>query len=803
MNGLKNYLRENSSILTLLLAALLVRLILSPFGTLSLDQNTFIAWSQRLAIYGFGKFYEGWSDYLPGYLYVLWFLGKVRTLFPIPDVILYKLPAILSDTLTGFLIYGIVKKIKGEKIALASSVLYLFNIAILANSTLWGQVDSITAFLAVLTIYLVSVNPYFSAIALSLGTLVKPQEAFIAPVILVIMFKDKWKPLKAVSYVLASFFVFVVGFVPFNRGFLPSFIFERLSVSFSQYPYTSVNAFNFWGIFGFWKPDNIVISLIGLALVVSVFVFSIVKLWSKKNFEYLLGGIIFLSTFLFITRMHERHLLVAFPFLAIASSFNPLIWVSYLGLSLTYVLNLFYSFVWISNSFESVFPSSFVTIVILFNTSLLAFILWAMNKKIDKSWFISLALPFRKGVSKEVGFPKIEISKRKANIFLIFILTFAFVTRVFQLGSPPNEYFDEVYHAFTAKTILHGNPKAWEWWNTPPEGFAYEWTHPPLAKLGMVAGMLVFGENSFGYRIPGAILGVGIILLVYLISKELFKDELIGLLSAAVLSLDGLTLVMSRIGMNDTYFLFFSLLSIYFFMKEKNFLSAFSLGLSLSSKWSAVWTIPILVVLWLWQKKKIRPGYLWFLILPPLVYLATYIPMFLTGHGFDIFWGMQKQMWWYHTRLKATHPYTSPWWSWPLMLRPVYLYTSNEVGGFVSRIYAIGNPAVFWTGLVSIVISLLFSFIERSKKVAFVVFSYLIFFVPWALSPRIMFIYHYLPSIPFLAIAIGYTLRRSLRFAIPLLAIFLLFFLYFYPHWAGISIPLWLDTSYYWFSSWR
>lgn len=803
MNGLKNYWKENSLILTLVLAALFIRLVLSPFGTLLLDQNTFIAWSQNLVTYGFGKFYQGWSDYLPGYLYVLWFLGKVKASFPIPDVILYKLPAILSDTLTGFLIYRIVKKAKGEKLALASSILYLFNVAILANSTFWGQVDSLTALFAVLTIYLIGINPYLSAIALSLGTLVKPQGAFIAPLVLVMMFKNKWRFSKIVSYVLISFLVFVLGFVPFNRGFFPSFIFERLSTTLGQYPYTSVNAFNFWGTFGFWKPDNVVTSLIGLALVVSVFVFSIVKLWSKKNFEYLLGGILFVSSFLFITRMHERHLLVAFPFLAIASSFNPLIWVSYLGLSLTYVLNLFYSFVWISNSFESVFPQAFITAIILFNISLLTFILWAMNKKMNKSWLDSLVSYFRKKKNKEPALPKVEISERMAKVFLVFILTFAFVTRVFELGSPPNEYFDEVYHAFTARTILHGNPKAWEWWNTPPEGFAYEWTHPPLAKLGMAAGMLVFGENSFGWRIPGAILGVGVILLVYLISKELFKDELIGLLSAAVLSLDGLTLVMSRIGMNDTYFLFFSLLSIYLFMKEKNFLSAFSLGLSLSSKWSAVWTIPILVILWLWQKKKIRPGYLWFLIVPPLIYLATYIPMFLTGHGLDIFWGMQKQMWWYHTRLKATHPYMSSWWSWPLMLRPVYLYTSNEVNGFVSRIYAIGNPAVFWTGLVSVVISLLFSFIERSKKVAFVVFSYLIFFVPWALSPRIMFVYHYLPSIPFLAIATGYVLRRNLKFAIPILLIFFLFFLYFYPHWAGLSIPLWLDTSYYWFSSWR
>jgi dolichyl-phosphate-mannose--protein O-mannosyl transferase len=199
------------------------------------------------------------------------------------------------------------------------------------------------------------------------------------------------------------------------------------------------------------------------------------------------------------------------------------------------------------------------------------------------------------------------------------------------------------------------------------------------------------------------------------------------------------------------------------------------------------------------------------LIIPPLVYLATYIPLFATGHSWGIFIEMQKQMWWYHTNLEATHPYTSPWWNWPLLVRPIYLYTSDEIGGWVARIYAMGNPIVFWGGIVSL-ISLGYWALEKRlkgilsseiKNVALIIFSYLIFFVPWAASPRIMFLYHYLPSLPFLSIATAYLLRRNIKLAFTLLPIGLLTFLYFYPHWAGLKIPLWLDSSYYWFTSWR
>ena len=292
--------------------------------------------------------------------------------------------------------------------------------------------------------------------------------------------------------------------------------------------------------------------------------------------------------------------------------------------------------------------------------------------------------------------------------------------------------------------------------------------------------------------------------MTYLLAKELFKDEAIGLLAAAVFSLDGLPIVMSRIGMNDSYILFFALLSIYLFVKQKDFTSALAFGMALASKWSALWAAPILFVLWLRRKNKFRLStFVYFLIVPFVIYLLTYLPMFFTGHNLSIWWEMQKQMWWYHTGLRATHPYTSSWWSWPLLIRTIYLYTSDEVRGTVARIYAMGNPLVFWFGLASVAISAVFAFVEHNKKLGLIVFCYLIFFVPWAVSPRIMFLYHYLPSIPFLAIATAYVLRRNHKLIFVYLIICSLTFIYFYPHWAGLQVPLWLDRSYYWLPSWR
>ena len=477
---------------------------------------------------------------------------------------------------------------------------------------------------------------------------------------------------------------------------------------------------------------------------------------------------------------------------------NPILIISYLGLSLTYTANLSYAYYWITDNFKEIFNPILIKGFIITNLSLLILAIISVFKKIN------LKIKFNFNNIKTANyFSTKDISNKFAKILLFLVLLFSIFTRLYQLGNPKEMYFDEIYHSFTAKLVLHNDPKAWEWWNPHPEGFAYEWTHPPLSKLGMALGMKIFGENSFGWRVPQAILGTLSVLVIYLLAREVFKDKLTAVLSATIFCLDGLPLVLSRMGMNDSYVLFFSLLSVYLFVRDKNLLSSIAFGLAIASKWSAIYVFPILFISHFVFRKKIKISYLSFLIFPALVYVASYSLMFTTGHTWDQFIEVQKQMWWYHTNLVAEHPYTSPAWSWPLLLRPIYLYDGGDVNGQVARIYAFGNPFIFWFGLYSIILSIFISAKERIKKLGFVIFSYLIFFLPWIASPRIMFLYHYLPSIPFLAIASGFVLRRFPKFRIGLLVIGLLVFIYFYPHWIGVRIPLKLDESYYWFSSWR
>ncbi|MDP3918197.1 MAG: glycosyltransferase family 39 protein [Candidatus Woesebacteria bacterium] len=784
------------NIVYVLCAGFIFRIFIANFGTLQLDHGTFVAWGDSLATNGFKNFYSGWSDYLPGYLYILWFLGKLSLIFPSLQVILFKLPAILADVATGYLIY----KIIGKKRGLFFSILYLFNPAIFANSTLWGQADSLTALFSLFAVYIFPANYLLSAVSLATGTLIKPQAAFILPAILYLFIKQKKKLVDCVKYAATGLSIFILAFIPFsNQSNLIQFIFDRLSISANQYQYGSVNAFSFWGLFGFWKPDNITFWIgLGVSIILIALIILIILKKKIKNGEYLLSSLSLLVTFLMMTRMHERHLLPVLAPLLIASVTNPILLLVYLGLSATYLANLSYAYFWITDNFKEIFNPILIKFFITINLLSLYLIFANIFKKITLNFRLKLSK-----VNSLVVFKTKDITSKQAKIYIFIILLFSLLTRTYALGNPKEMYFDEIYHAFTAKLVLHNDPKAWEFWNPNPEGFAYEWTHPPISKLVMALGMKIFGENSFGWRIPQAILGTLSVYLIYLLAKEIFKDKLVAILSMAVFSLEGLPLVLSRMGMNDVYVLFFSLLAILLFIKNKILLASIAFGLAIASKWSGVYTLPIIFVSHFVFRKKLNISYLSFLAIPIAVYIASYGMMFSTGHTWTNIIDTQKQMWWYHTGLVAEHPYTSPAWSWPILLRPIYLYDGQEVNNQVARIYAFGNPVVFWFGFVSVIVSAIFAFAERNKKLGFVIFSYLIFFLPWIASPRIMFLYHYLPSIPFLAITSGFILRRFPNIIFAYLIFAYLIFAYFYPHWIGTKIPIWIDNSYYWLSSWR
>lgn len=407
---------------------------------------------------------------------------------------------------------------------------------------------------------------------------------------------------------------------------------------------------------------------------------------------------------------------------------------------------------------------------------------------------------------------------KKIFWILVFLTLFAFSVRVYRFTEPNHYYFDEVYHAVTAEGYAENNKNAYDPFAPPPKkDTAYDWLHPPLAKLIQAASIKTFGDSPFAWRLPSVIFGTAIIPATFILAYLLFGPT-VAVFAAAVISLENLTLVMSRITMNDVFVTFFILMSFVFFKlyardrKLKNLvLTSIFLGLAISSKWTGFYALGIIFVFSIFlglKEKRLRFSNIVIIIIPVIIYLLSFSQYWLQGYTFTDFINLNKQIWWYQNRHDLEHPYgTTPLYCvphglekektfcpWVLDARGVY-FSYEQYGAKAGYIYALGNPLVFWGGVLS-VSYLLGQMIEnRSFNYLLVAGGYFVFWFPWIFSPRIMFLYHYLPSIPFMAIIIGFCLGNIYKtkykvISLIVLLSFALMFFYLFPISTGFPIGI-------------
>lgn len=416
-------------------------------------------------------------------------------------------------------------------------------------------------------------------------------------------------------------------------------------------------------------------------------------------------------------------------------------------------------------------------------------------------------------------------------LFLIFLTSISLILRFYRLAEPNHKYFDEVYHVVTAEAYARNDPAAYNPFAPPPEEkTAYDWLHPPLAKLIQASFIKILGDKPEFWRLPSAIFGAAIIPAVFILAFILF-GPVAAVMSALVIAFENLNLAMSRIAMNDIFLVFFVVVSFIFAVLygrsgRFRFLIGASifLGFAVASKWTGLYSVLVILgyVLYLDLKKRaLRPQNLLFVLIPVLIYLSSYGQFWLQGHSLKEFVDLNKQIWQYQNRHDLSHPYGTTsifcvpkgidgprtFCPWALDARPVY-FSFEQYGEKAGYIYALGNPLVYWLGL-GAVIYLLGNFWMTKKKsaVALVLAGYFIFWVPWIFSPRILFMYHFLPSIPFLAIATGFVLSllwKNSKFAVvAIIALLAASFFYFYPITSGFPIETSAIDKYMWLPSWR
>lgn len=395
-------------------------------------------------------------------------------------------------------------------------------------------------------------------------------------------------------------------------------------------------------------------------------------------------------------------------------------------------------------------------------------------------------------------------------------------------------YFDEIYHARTAYEYIH-------------HLYSYENTHPPLGKIFISLGIRAFGMNPFGWRIVGTLFGIAMIPCIYLFAKRLLKEYFLTVCTTLLFTFDFMHFAQTRIATIDVFVTFFIILMYYFMYQycEKSLqgealertllplgLSGLSMGFGVASKWTGAYAGVGLAVIFFftlflrWKKerdlgsviKTLAFCLVFFVAVPALIYTLSYLP-FIDNQNTGLIAKMlknQETMFHYHTELEATHPYSSWWYQWPIIYRPIWYYSGTVSDTVKEGISAFGNPFVWWAGIPAFFYICYLGIKERDGKAGFLAIAYLAQYFPWVFVSRCTFIYHYFPSVPFVVLMVGYALcrlwekrtREKAKARVKRniliytgLAVFL--FIPFYPVLSGFPIPTWYAYDYLrWFSTW-
>jgi hypothetical protein len=360
----------------LLAGGLVLRLALAFLPGFGVDLGTFRAWGDSLATEGPWNFYNetSFTDYAPGYMYVLWFIGEMNQIFHFTGEqyeYVLKLPSIIADTASGYLLYRL---LDGQRPAMrlgATAVYVLFPAALLIGPV-WGQVDSILAFFLLLSIYYISRDkPVHGAVAFTVGFLTKPQAVAALPFLAFWIIRENWGNWRRLALCtgvpLVVMLVLITPFFEYRPWELVTVLYDATNVE--GYRVNSFWAYNFWnfgGVFdqgfrcdlpGSCAPDaearatewlGIATRYWGLALFASALTFILVSLRNTRGTGYLALGVALsmMAFYFFLTRMHERYIFAAFlPFLLAAAMLHSrMLWGAFLFLAFAHFANLYHVF---------------------------------------------------------------------------------------------------------------------------------------------------------------------------------------------------------------------------------------------------------------------------------------------------------------------------------------------------------------------------------------------------------------------------------------------------------------------------
>ena len=381
-------------------------------------------------------------------------------------------------------------------------------------------------------------------------------------------------------------------------------------------------------------------------------------------------------------------------------------------------------------------------------------------------------------------------AERATTAALSIMIVAGVALRIQNIAFPPRFTFDEQHFVPNARRYLVGE--------------ADDNDHPPLGKLLIAVGLLLFGDNPTGWRAASLIFGLQSLVVAAALARALFANRRAGWFAAAFFAGDGFFLAYSRTALLDgglACLVLWSFLAAVTARTWKGVLAcALLVGLAASIKWSGGMAVVPAVVAILVLRRAPR----WSLLLfaaAPLIHLALWLGTFpLSGRPADprALLTLMRALLHRHIEIgRLQNPLASPWYTWPVLYHPIVVKLADHGS---ARRYAssVGNPLLFLSGTLVVVATLLAGVVASARArvtraAVLLTVGWAALLVPWTIGRgSYTFMYHYLPSYGFaLTLVAGLTAQLERRFPRGVLlyvGLALAIGVFFAPVWGEVPI---------------
>jgi dolichyl-phosphate-mannose--protein O-mannosyl transferase len=151
-------------------------------------------------------------------------------------------------------------------------------------------------------------------------------------------------------------------------------------------------------------------------------------------------------------------------------------------------------------------------------------------------------------------------------VAILAVAAIAAGIRLWGLSQPADLVFDEIYYAKAGCVFIGGSDDECRV-ESSDEHYWVEnkwdmgsWVHPPLGKWMTGMGIKAFGMDAFGWRVPSAVSGTLVAVMVAVIAQLLFARPGWSFVAGTLIAMDGLNVVMSRVAMLDVHLEFWVVL---------------------------------------------------------------------------------------------------------------------------------------------------------------------------------------------------------------------------------------------------